>query len=145
MPDEFEGRVRTLADNTAELVAAYVANNRVPHSELPALIALVAQSLTAAAESSRQREVSAICKPSKDEIRASIQRDRLISFVDGKPYKTLRRHLRYKGFSPQSYRLIYGLPVDYPMVAPSYSERRSEISREIGANQRRSAQRDTLH
>jgi predicted transcriptional regulator len=145
MSDEFESRVHTLTGYTAELVVAYLTNNRVPRSELPALIALIAQSLTAAAESSTQRAASAICKPSKDEIRASIQKDRLISFVDGKPYKTLRRHLRFKGFSPQSYRMIYGLPVDYPMVAPSYSERRSEISRQIGANQRRLAQQDTLH
>lgn len=134
-----------IAKGAALIVAAYLANNRVPHSGLPALIALVAQSLTDAVASQRQDATSTTSKATESEIQASITRDRLISFIDGKPYKSLRRHLRYKGFSPQSYRMIYGLPVDYPMVAPSYSERRSEISRQIGANQRRLAQRDTLH
>jgi predicted transcriptional regulator len=145
MSDDGAERGLKLAKRTVAIAAAYVANNRVPQSELSALIALVAQSLTAAAESSKQMAASAIRKPSKDEIRASIQRDRLISFIDGKSYKALRRHLRFKGHTPKSYRIAYGLPVDYPMVAPSYGERRSEISRQIGANQRRSAQRDTLH
>ena len=145
MSDDAAERRSKITEGTVAIVAAYVANNKVPQSDLPALVALVGESLTDAVASQKQDATSPIRKPSKDEIRASIQRDRLISFIDGKPYKTLRRHLRYKGFSPQSYRTIYGLPVDYPMVAPSYSERRSEISKEIGANQRRLAKRDTLH
>jgi predicted transcriptional regulator len=119
------------------IVAAYVTNNSVAQSELPALIALVADALTAAAASRLQSVSEKITKPTKGEIEKSIQRDRLISFIDGKPYKALRRHLRFKGQTPESYRALYGLPVDYPMVAPSYSERRTEISRQISAMRRR--------
>jgi predicted transcriptional regulator len=137
LSDDAAGQRSRIAKGAALIVAAYVANNSIPHSGLPALITLVAQSLTDAVASQRQDATSTTSKATESEIRASIQRDRLISFVDGKPYKALRRHLRFKGFSPQSYRMIYGLPADYPMVAPSYSELRSQISKEIGAKQRR--------
>lgn len=119
------------------IVAAYVTNNRVPQSELPVLIALVADALTAAATSRLQSASAKVPKPTKGEIEKSIQRDSLISFVDGKPYKALRRHLRYAGHTPESYRALYGLPLDYPMVSPSYSERRTEISNQISAMRRR--------
>ena len=144
MIDEIEGRGLTITDHTADLVAAYVSNNSVARSDLPTLIALVGEALnglTANGASSTET----ITKPTKGEIEKSIRRDTLISFIDGKAYKALRRHLLYNGHTPQSYRARYGLPVDYPMVAPSYSERRSEISRQISAKQRPRAQEKTLH
>lgn len=145
MTDEFEGRVRTPVDHTAELVAAYVSNNSVARSDLPALITLVAEAFNALAANGAVSASETITKPTKGEIEKSIRRDTLISFIDGKAYKALRRHLLYNGHTPQSYRARYGLPVDYPMVAPSYSERRSEISRQISAKQRPRAQEKTLH
>ena len=128
----------------SEIVAAYVTNNRVPRSDLSALIATVADAVDAIAGRQSLVVPEPVTKPTEAEIKKSVQRDRLISFIDGKPYKALRRHLRYNGHTPQSYRARYGLPVDYPMVAPSYGERRSEISRQIGLRQRSSAERKTL-
>ncbi|SFU97489.1 ROS/MUCR transcriptional regulator protein [Methylobacterium sp. UNCCL125] len=58
--------------------------------------------------------------------------DGLVSFVDGKTYKTLKRHLTAHGLHPQSYRERYGLPADYPMVAHNYAEQRSQIAKTIG-------------
>lgn len=68
-------------------------------------------------------------------IKRSIGHDGLISFVDGKTYKTLKRHLTGHGLSPAQYRTKYGLPADYPMVAPSYSEARSALAKAIGLGQ----------
>nr|WP_306426580.1 MucR family transcriptional regulator [Methylobacterium soli] len=65
------------------------------------------------------------------EIRRSVTPEALISFIDGR-YKTLKRHLAVHGLSPFSYRERYGLPADYPMVAPAYGEARSQIAKSIG-------------
>ena len=71
-------------------------------------------------------------KVSSAEIRKSIKPDGLVSFVDGKSYKTLKRHLTSHGLDPKSYRDRYGLPADYPMVAGEYAERRSALAKAIG-------------
>jgi predicted transcriptional regulator len=71
-------------------------------------------------------------KPTASQIRKSITPDALISFIDGKAYKTLKRHLSANGFDPHSYRERYGLPRDYPLVVPSYAAQRSELARAIG-------------
>jgi len=65
------------------------------------------------------------------QVRQSIQRDGLISFIDGRSYKTLKRHLTAHGLTPERYRAQYGLPADYPMVAPGYAEQRSQIAKAI--------------
>ncbi|RSU45660.1 MucR family transcriptional regulator [Sphingomonas sp. S-NIH.Pt15_0812] len=59
-------------------------------------------------------------------------RDHIISMIDGKPYKTLRRHIAAQGLTPQEYRERFGLKADYPMVAPAYSESRSAMAKTIG-------------
>lgn len=66
------------------------------------------------------------------EIRKSIKNDVLVSFEDGKPYKMLRRHLTKKGLTPEQYREKHGLPADYPMVAPAYTEQRRNIAKKVG-------------
>ena len=130
MTEEAEGRGRTLTDHTAELVAAYVSNNHVARVDLPILIATVQRALSALSRtttpSSTENELRT---PTHAQICRSITPDAIISFIDGKPYKALKRHLRGHGFDPMSYRQKYGLPHDYPMVAPTYSERRSALSR----------------
>ncbi|WP_246693323.1 MucR family transcriptional regulator [Methylobacterium sp. WL2] len=74
------------------------------------------------------------------QIRKSITPDALISFEDGKSYKTLRRHLTIRGLSPEAYREKWGLPRDYPMTAVSYSEQRSKLALALGlGNQRKKA------
>jgi predicted transcriptional regulator len=130
----------TLAVITAELVAAYVSNNPVPVAELPALITrvhgaiagLVSGTLTADTGATAQADVE---KPSAAQIRKSVRPDGIVSFIDGKTYKTLKRHLTSHGLDPRSYRDRYGLPADYPMVAPSYAEQRSALAKAIGLGQ----------
>jgi predicted transcriptional regulator len=75
---------------------------------------------------------SEVEKPTPSQIRKSIRDDGIVSFVDGKSYKTLKRHLTKHGLDPQSYRERYGLPADYPVVAPSYAARRSALAKAIG-------------
>lgn len=117
----------------AQIVMAYVANNVLPAASLPGLIgdvhaALAGLGSTAAPAAAEK----AFEKPTAAAIKKSITPDALISFIDDKPYKMLKRHLKQHGLNPYSYRARYGLPADYPMVVPSYSERRSEIARSVG-------------
>ena len=122
-----------------DVVAAYVSNNPVPASELPALIARVhgaiAGLVTGAPVAGAAVARETVDKPSPAQIRKSVQHDGIVSFIDGKTYKTLKRHLTANGLSPQSYREQYGLPTDYPMVAPSYAEQRSALAKAIGLGQ----------
>jgi predicted transcriptional regulator len=146
MTDEFEGRSRTGVDHAAEIVAAYVSNNHVALGDLPALIAIVQDGLAGLSAAIVPGSEEASPEPQTPaQIRKSITPDALISFIDGKPYKSLKRHLTKHGLDPQSYRRQYGLPVDYPMVAASYSERRSEISREIGLRNSGLARGEMVH
>lgn len=120
-----------------DIVAAYVANNRVPASQLPRLIQSVHGAVASLAPATLMAETDPVVqadveKPSAAQIRKSVRPDGIMSFVDGKTYKTLKRHLTSRGLDPRSYRDRYGLPVDYPMVAPSYAERRSALAKAIG-------------
>ncbi|WCS24550.1 MucR family transcriptional regulator [Methylobacterium sp. NMS14P] len=123
---------------TAGLVAAYVSNNRVSATDLPALIAQCHDAITAlavrgAASIDAEADLDAPRdRPSAAQIRNSIRPDGIVSFIDGRRYKTLKRHLTAHGLHPQSYRERYGLPADYPMVAQEYAERRSALARSIG-------------
>ncbi|SDA09827.1 transcriptional regulator, MucR family [Methylobacterium sp. UNC378MF] len=123
---------------TAGLVVAYVSNNRVPATELPILIAHCHDAIAALA-AGRDVSPDAVTdlpvrrdRPSAAQIRTSIRPDGIVSFIDGRVYKTLKRHLTAHGLHPQSYRERYGLPADYPMVAQEYAARRSALARSIG-------------
>ena len=140
MTDTHDETTETLAVVTAELVAAYVSNNPVPAAELPALIArvhgaiagLVSGTLTAETGTAAQPDID---RPSAAQIRKSVRPDGIVSFIDGKTYKTLKRHLTSHGLDPRAYRDRYGLPADYPMVAPAYAEQRSALAKAIGLGQ----------
>ncbi|MHC2017724.1 Ros/MucR family transcriptional regulator [Methylobacterium sp. CM6247] len=125
---------------TADIVAAYVSNNSVPVSALPELLSNVhaAVSGLATGENGAVAE-DKIGKLTPAQIKKSITQDALISFEDGKSYKTLRRHLTLRGLSPEAYRAKYGLPADYPMTAPNYSAQRSALARSLGLGQVRKA------
>ena len=116
----------------ADLVSAYVSNNSVPVTELPSLImgvhgALIGLRGTAPVEEEQ------VEKPTPAQIRKSITPDAIISFLDGKPYKTLRRHLTTRGnMTPEAYRAKFGLPHDYPMVCENYAKQRSQLARDLG-------------
>ena len=79
-------------------------------------------------------------KPTAAQIKKSVTHDGIISFEDGKTYKTMRRHLTLRGLTPEAYRAKYGLPADYPMTSAAYSAQRSELARSLGlGNMRRKA------
>jgi predicted transcriptional regulator len=123
-------------ETTANLVAAYVSNNSVPSSELPALIASIHNAVTGLGNGSAAAPaVQDVAKPTAGAIRKSVSDEGIVSFIDGKSYKTLKRHLTSHGVTPQQYRERFGLPHDYPMVAPSYAAKRSELARAIGLGQ----------
>jgi predicted transcriptional regulator len=123
----------SLVDLSAEIVSAYVARNHVSMTDLPGLIASVHATLNGlAAGTAPISAAEDFEKPSPAQIRKSITPDALTSFVDGKPYKTLKRHLASHGLDPYSYRARYGLPADYPMVAVNYAAQRSELAKSIG-------------
>ncbi|TXN08256.1 MucR family transcriptional regulator [Methylobacterium sp. WL103] len=121
---------------TADLVAAYVSNNNVPVSELPALLADVHGALSGLANAA-SAEPAGPEKLTAAQIRKSITPDALISFEDGKSYKTLRRHLTLRGLTAEQYRTKYGLPADYPMTSAVYSATRSALAHALGLGQQR--------
>ena len=120
---------------TAEIVGSYVAANKVAANELAGLISSVHSALSGAGKVETVVEPDTKATPSQ--IRKSLTPDALISFVDGKAYKSLKRHLSTQGMSPDEYRTKFGLPKDYPMVAPSYSAQRSELAKKLGLGNKR--------
>jgi len=127
--------IENTTELTAQVVSAYVTNNTLPLAELPNLIASVHASLT------RLNAPQAEPAPEKLKplmpIKKTITPDHLISLEDGKHYKSLKRHLGGRGLTPEQYREKWGLPRDYPMVAPNYSAQRSEMARTIGLGRKR--------
>jgi predicted transcriptional regulator len=132
--------METLPNNhvglTTSVVAAYVSNNRVQSAELPTLISDVHTALSRLGQSGAS-EAPPVQKLTPAQIRKSITPDALISFIDGKPYKTLKRHLSKHGLNFDDYRTRFGLPLDYPAVAASYSETRSTLAKNFGLGQQR--------
>ncbi|GLS65014.1 hypothetical protein GCM10007888_33950 [Methylobacterium oxalidis] len=116
---------------TANIVSAYVARNHVAPRDLAELIVNVYSTLSNLAQGPLVAVVEEVLKPTSAQVRKSITPDALISFIDGKPYKTLKRHLSTHGLDPYSYRQRYGLPNDYPMVAAAYAAQRSELAKSI--------------
>ena len=118
---------------TTGIIANFVANNRVSPDELPGLVTLVHGSLSRLGDAApEEAEPEAYEMPTAVQIRRSITDDGLISFIDGKPYKTLKRHLSRHAMTPQDYRQRFGLKADYPMTAPSYSMARSVLAKAAG-------------
>ena len=122
-----------LIELTADIASAYVENNTVAANELPALIASIHSALAnidtppVVAEPARTPAVS---------IKKSIGDDYLICLEDGRKFKSLKRHLRTKyNLSPEDYRTKWGLPKDYPMVAPAYAAARSALAKKMGLGQ----------
>lgn len=122
-------------ERTVDVVAAYVSNNSIPTAELPALIASIHEALNTIATGPAQQPTETVEKPTPAQIRKSIRPDGLVSFIDGKSYKTLKRHLTKHGLDPQSYRERYGLPPDYPTTSANYSAQRSALAKSLGLGQ----------
>ncbi|NBC33465.1 MAG: transcriptional regulator [Alphaproteobacteria bacterium] len=120
-----------LVEMTAQLVASYVRQNSLSAEQLPELIRSVHGSLKAA-DSQPEAAPEKTQKPAVP-VKKSVTPDYLICLEDGKKLKMLKRHLRAKyDMSPEDYRAKWGLPPDYPMVAPNYAAQRSNFAREIG-------------
>ncbi|MET7245348.1 MucR family transcriptional regulator [Methylobacterium sp. EM32] len=119
----------------ADIVSSYVANNNLQIAELPGLIASVHASLSALGQPAAPVVEESRATPAQ--IRKSVTPDHLISFLDGKPYRSLKRHLTSQGMTPAEYRQKFGLPHDYPMVAASYAAQRSALAKSLGLGQRR--------
>ena len=121
----------TLPTLTADIVAAYVSNNKIETSELAGIIAEVHKALGSAIKPAQVAEPES-SKPTAAEVRKSRTPEFLTSFIDGRKYKSLRRHLTSNGTTPDEYRTRFGLPKDYPMVAESYSAQRSALAKSLG-------------
>ena len=119
----------TLITLTSDVVAAHVSNNSVSVDDVPALIRNVYGALASlgVSEPEEERPEPAVS------IRASVKPDYIVCLEDGKKLKMLKRHLMTAyGMTPDDYRKRWGLPADYPMVAPEYAEKRRALAKEIG-------------
>ncbi|MGO4713912.1 MucR family transcriptional regulator [Bradyrhizobium sp. 2TAF24] len=131
---------KTFIDLTAGIVSAYVSNNTTSASELPALINQVHAALVRVAAG----HAEAAPEPAKPAVpvKKSMTSDYLVCLEDGKKFKSLKRHLRTRyNMSPEQYREKWGLPPDYPMVAPSYAVARSQLAKKMGLGQQRRRRR----
>jgi predicted transcriptional regulator len=125
-----------LVELTADIVSAYVSNNAIVSADLPDLID---QTFDALKESAAKE-----FQPLKEElnpavpIKKSVTRDYIICLEDGKQFKSLKRHIRTSyNLTPEEYREKWGLPYDYPMVAPNYAASRSAMAKKFGLGRKR--------
>lgn len=121
----------------AQVAASYFSNSHVSPADIPGVIEQIATSLQridsdGGAATAGEDATAGKAKATAAQIRKSITPDAIISFEDGRAYKTLRRHLSVKGLTPEQYREKWGLPRDYPIVAPNYSAQRSAMAQKIG-------------
>ena len=116
---------------TADIVSAYISNNSISWHDLPALIKSVHSGLLALGSDEPLLEIESQ-KPAVP-VKKSVFQDHIICLEDGKKLKMLKRHLKTAyNMTPEQYRERWGLPSEYPMVAPNYAERRSVLAKEIG-------------
>jgi len=121
----------SLLELTADVVTAYVANNKVEVDAIASLIASTHAALAGIGHPSVEPEL----RPqgvTAAAIRRSVSEAGITSFIDGRTYQALKRHLNTHGLTPDAYRARYGLPMDYPIVAPAYAARRSALAKSFG-------------
>ena len=122
-----------LLELTTEIVAAHVSNNTLPVSDLPRLIQDVYRTLSAVGGSQPAPDRPRPAVP----VKKSVTADHIICLEDGKKLKMLKRHLKTAyNMTPEEYRERWGLPSDYPMVAPNYAKHRSSLAKKIGLGTR---------
>ena len=127
---------KSYIDLTANIVSAYLSNNPTPASEIPNLISQVHSALLRVSSG----RAEAPLEPSKPavSVKKSIAPDYLVCLEDGKRFKSLKRHLRTQyNMTPEQYREKWGLPPEYPMVAPNYAVARSQLAKKMGLGQQR--------
>jgi predicted transcriptional regulator len=125
-----------LVELTAEITSAYVSNNAVQREDLSSIIADVHEALSKAAQRIGPMEREEL-RPAVA-VKKSVTPDYIVCLEDGKKFKSLKRHLRtHYNLSPEEYREKWGLPHDYPMVAPNYAAARSQLAKQMGLGTRR--------
>ncbi|MBV5263197.1 MucR family transcriptional regulator [Pinisolibacter aquiterrae] len=126
-----------LIDLAADIVSAYVSNNTVPAAELSGLIAEVYGALQRTSTGVAPEPMPEPLKPAVP-VKKSVNPDFIVCLEDGKKFKSLKRHLRTQyNMTPEEYREKWGLPTDYPMVAPNYAQARSDLAKKMGLGQQR--------
>ncbi|MGD0315128.1 MAG: MucR family transcriptional regulator [Xanthobacteraceae bacterium] len=121
---------------TANIVSAYVSNNTVASAEIPNLIAQVYSALMRISSGQTAPPAEPL-KPAVA-VKRSVTPEYIVCLEDGKKFKSLKRHLRTQyGITPEQYREKWGLPPDYPMVAPNYAAARSQLAKQMGLGQQR--------
>ncbi|RTL49722.1 MAG: MucR family transcriptional regulator [Bradyrhizobiaceae bacterium] len=132
---------KNFVDLTAKIVSAYVSNNSTTAADIPALIAQVHAALVRVANGGEAMPATEPLRPAVS-VKKSMTPDYLICLEDGKRFKSLKRHLRSRyNLSPEQYRAKWGLPDDYPMVAPNYAVARSQLAQKMGLGQQRRRKR----
>jgi len=135
-----DGAGKNFIDLTANIVSAYLSNNPTPAAEIPNLISQVHAALLRVSNG-RSEAPPEPTKPAVA-VKKSIHADYLVCLEDGKRFKSLRRHLRTQyNMTPEQYRDKWGLPPDYPMVAPNYAVARSQLAKKMGLGQQRRRER----
>jgi predicted transcriptional regulator len=128
---------RDLVGMTSEIVSAYVSANQIQAQELPVLIRTVHLALAEVSNARAGANSEATQEPAVS-IKKSVTPDYIVCLEDGKKFKSLKRHLRTRyGMTPEEYRAKWGLPHDYPMVAPNYAKERSNLAKRMGLGQAR--------
>jgi predicted transcriptional regulator len=121
---------------TADIVSAYVSNNSVSAGDIPNLINQVHSALIRVSSGQAEAPVEPL-RPAVP-VKRSITPDYIVCLEDGKKFKSLKRHLRTQyDITPEQYREKWGLPPDYPMVAPNYAAARSQLAKQMGLGQQR--------
>ena len=127
--DRDDAAPAAILEYASDIVSAYVSNNPIQSEDLPSLIRDVHSTL----KELKSANGATVAPEPAIPVKKSITDDFLICLEDGKKFKSLKRHLRSKyGMSPEEYREKWGLPYDYPMVAPSYARKRSALAKEMG-------------
>jgi predicted transcriptional regulator len=124
----------SLIGPTASLVTAFASNQKVAATDIPELIAAVHKALSGLGLP--ETTTAETVRLTSAQIRRSVTPDAIISFEDGKGYKTLKRHLATRGMTVSQYKTKWGLPSDYPATAPTYSAKRSAMAKSLGLGAR---------
>jgi predicted transcriptional regulator len=126
-----------LLEMAADIVSAYVSNNEIKPENVPAFIESVYASLEGVATSDTDEDAGPRPEPAVS-VEDSLTDDHIICLEDGQKFQSLKRHLRVKyNMTPEAYREKWGLPRDYPMVAPNYAKRRSALAKKTGLGKSR--------
>jgi predicted transcriptional regulator len=135
--DDQNAGADNLRELTADVVSAYLSNNAVRPEDIASLLNTVHSALSNAGRTPAAPDKAEPPMPWKK----AIKPDGIISFEDGKQYKSMKRHLTTRGMTPEQYREKWGLPRDFPMVAPNYAAARSELAKRMGLGQKGPAAR----